>query len=72
MVMLRRKEGGNPTEYFDKTFAEYKEGFQSEGKYPLTQTISGVVSQQKIVHCQLQSLVSPKRKLLRFGGRKFE
>ena len=30
--MLRRKEAGNPTDYFDKNFEEYKEGFQSGGE----------------------------------------
>ena len=33
VLMLVRKEvgNGNPVDYFDKTFAEYKEGFSSEG-----------------------------------------
>jgi len=30
--MLRRKEVGNPTGFFDKSFAEYKEGFESKGE----------------------------------------
>ena len=29
--VLVRKEVGNPTDYFDKTFAEYKEGFSARG-----------------------------------------
>ena len=33
VVMLKRKEVGNPINYFDKTLAEYKEGFESKGKY---------------------------------------
>ena len=32
VVMLNRKEVGNLVDYFDKTFAEYKEGFESKGK----------------------------------------
>ena len=31
--MLRRKEVGNPVDYFNKSFAEYKEGFESRGKF---------------------------------------
>ena len=31
--MLRRKEVGNPIDYFDKSFDEYKAGFESRGKY---------------------------------------
>ena len=30
--MVRRKQSGNPVDFFDKTFAEYKEGFSSHGK----------------------------------------
>ena len=30
-VVLRRKEVGNVADYFDKTFEEYKNGFQSKG-----------------------------------------
>ena len=30
-VVLRRKEGGNVADYFEKTFEEYKNGFQSKG-----------------------------------------
>ena len=29
--ILVRKEVGNPADYFDKTFAEYQEGFSSNG-----------------------------------------
>ena len=29
--VLVRKEVGNPADYFDKTFAEYKEGFSANG-----------------------------------------
>ena len=29
--VLVRKEVGNPSNYFDKTFAEYKEGFSAKG-----------------------------------------
>lgn len=32
VVMLRRKRVGNPVGYFDKTFAEYKRGFESRGE----------------------------------------
>ena len=32
IVMLHRKEAGNPVDYFDKTFAEYQEGFESNGR----------------------------------------
>ena len=31
-MLLNRKEVENPKEYFDKSFAEYKEGFHSGGK----------------------------------------
>ena len=30
-LMLVRKQVGNPADYFDKTFAEYKEGFSANG-----------------------------------------
>ena len=33
--MLRRKHVGNPVDYFDKNFADYKAGFQSKGKYSI-------------------------------------
>ena len=29
--VLVRKEVGNPADYFDKTFAEYQEGFSANG-----------------------------------------
>ena len=29
--MLVRKEVGNPADFFDKTFAEYQEGFSANG-----------------------------------------
>ena len=29
--VLVRKEVGNPADYFDKTFAQYKEGFSANG-----------------------------------------
>ena len=32
MVILRRKQVGNPDDYFNKNFAEYEEGFESKGK----------------------------------------
>merc|ERR1712113_745563 len=32
VLVLKRKEVGNPPDYFDKTFAEYKEGFASRGE----------------------------------------
>jgi len=32
VVVLRRREVGNPIDYFDKTFAEYKAGFASKGE----------------------------------------
>ena len=38
IMMLRRKENGNPDDYFDKKFADYKTGFQSRGKYSVTHT----------------------------------
>ena len=31
--VLVRKEVGNPADYFDKTFAEYKEGFSANGLF---------------------------------------
>jgi len=30
--MMVRKQAGNPADYFDKTFAEYKEGFAANGE----------------------------------------
>ena len=30
-VVLRREEGGNVADYFEKSFEEYKNGFQSKG-----------------------------------------
>ena len=32
VVVLRRKQVGNPLDYFDKDFAHYKSGFQSRGE----------------------------------------
>ena len=29
--MVRRQPSGNPVDYFDKTFAEYQEGFSANG-----------------------------------------
>ena len=31
--MLRRKEVGNPIDYFNRSFTEYKAGFESRGKF---------------------------------------
>ena len=33
VAILVRKRVGNPVDYFDKTFAEYEEGFESKGKF---------------------------------------
>ena len=33
VVMLRRKEAGNPVDFFDKTFAEYQKGFEANGEF---------------------------------------
>ena len=33
VVILRRKQVGNPDDYFNKNFAEYEEGFESKGKF---------------------------------------
>ena len=30
-MVLRRKEVGNPDDYFDKSFEEYENGFESKG-----------------------------------------
>ena len=30
--MVRRKQSGNPVDFFDKTFAEYQEGFSANGE----------------------------------------
>ena len=32
VVMLRRKEVGNPVDFFQKTFAEYQAGFEAKGE----------------------------------------
>ena len=37
-VVLRRKEGGNVAEYFEKSFEEYKNGFESKGEYGVFST----------------------------------
>ena len=37
-VILRRKEVGNVGEYFDKSFEEYKNGFESKGEYDVIST----------------------------------
>ena len=33
VILTRKNSAGNPTDYFDKTFAEYKEGFAANGKF---------------------------------------
>ena len=33
VVMLVRKQCENPTDYFDKTFAEYQDGFSANGEF---------------------------------------
>merc|ERR1712192_91615 len=33
MVILSRKDVGNPVDYFDKNFEEYKAGFESGGEF---------------------------------------
>merc|ERR550534_2154449 len=35
IVVLRRKEVGNVADYFEKSFEEYKNGFESKGNYGL-------------------------------------
>ena len=30
--MLNRKANGNPVDYFEKTFDEYKSGFEANGR----------------------------------------
>ena len=37
-VVLRRKEVGNPLYYFDKSFEEYKNGFESKGNLKIILT----------------------------------
>ena len=32
VVMIQRKEAGNPVDFFDKTFAEYQAGFEAKGE----------------------------------------
>ena len=32
VVMLRRKEVGNPVDFFQKTFPEYQAGFEANGE----------------------------------------
>ena len=38
-MVLSRKKVGNPNDYFNKNFADYKEGFELRGKYSLDQII---------------------------------
>ena len=33
VVILKRKEVGNPEEYFNKNFADYEAGFESRGTF---------------------------------------
>ena len=35
LVVLSRKEAGNPRDYFDKSFLEYKKGFSARGQLEL-------------------------------------
>ena len=32
VLIMKRIEVGNPTDYFDKTYEDYKKGFQSRGE----------------------------------------
>ena len=40
--MMVRKQAGNPADYFDKTFAEYKEGFAANGLLKNSQFIISI------------------------------
>ena len=33
VVMLARKQVGNPSDFFDKSFSEYQEGFSANGEF---------------------------------------
>ena len=33
VVMLVRKQVGNPSDFFDKSFSEYQEGFSANGEF---------------------------------------
>ena len=45
--MLVRKEVGNPADYFDKTFAEYQEGFSANGLLKQQSIQSPIISSRR-------------------------
>ena len=42
VVMLHRENVGNRLNFFDKTFAEYEEGFEANGKFSSKWTILSI------------------------------
>ena len=46
-MMVRKREAGNPADYFDKTFAEYQEGFAANGVLKNNQLIFGIIFQER-------------------------
>ena len=47
VVMLCRKEVGNPVDFFDKTFAEYQKGFEANGEFEKNQQRLNVLIQER-------------------------
>ena len=45
--MMVRKQAGNPADYFDKTFAEYKEGFAANGLLKNNQLIIQIIFKER-------------------------
>ena len=64
--MLRRKEVGNPIDYFNKSFAEYKAGFESRGKFTFWRNI--ILS---LISYILSSNSKTVGDIKQIGGRKF-
>ena len=47
LSMMVRKQAGNPADYFDKTFAEYKEGFAANGVLKNNQLIIQIIFKER-------------------------
>merc|ERR1712012_376037 len=63
VVMLVRKQCENPTDYFDKTFAEYQEGFSANGE--------GWIGLGKLHHLTSEHSYSLKITMTDYDGKKY-
>merc|ERR1712012_694028 len=63
VVMLVRKQCENPTDYFDKTFAEYQEGFSANGE--------GWIGLGKLHHLTSERSYSLKITMPDYDGKKY-